>query len=128
MPPRLLLELLVERRAGRHVLGVERFHVLDLDEGGDESVAVLRANSEHGLVHEFEMYTGTVARHGAVERRVAVQEVDREPRVSLKNSAGACTLTTKITGTARVSRGVGDMGLAGVGTLVTATFNATQLA
>jgi len=71
-PPRLLLELLVERRAGRHVFGVERFHVLDLDEGGDESIPVLRADGEHGLVHEFEMYTGTVARHGAVERRVTV--------------------------------------------------------
>src|SRR5688500_2719387 len=76
--PRLLLELLVERRASRHVLGVERFHVLDLDEGGDESIPVLRASSEHGLVHEFEMYTGTVARYGAVERRLAVQEVDGE--------------------------------------------------
>src|SRR5712691_9397981 len=71
-PPRLLLELLVERRAGRHVFSVERFHVLDLDEGGDESIPVLRADGEHGLVHEFEMYTGTVARHGAIERRVAV--------------------------------------------------------
>src|SRR5918996_2823158 len=76
--PRLLLELLVERRASGHVLGVERFHVLDLDEGGDESIPVLRTNNEHGLVHEFEMYTGTVARHGTVERRVAVQEIDRE--------------------------------------------------
>jgi hypothetical protein len=37
-------------------------------------------------------------------------------------------LATKITGTARVSRGVGDMGLAGVGSLATATFKSAQLA
>jgi len=37
-------------------------------------------------------------------------------------------LTTKITGTARVSRAVGDLGLAGVGSLGTATFKAAQLA
>ena len=47
-PPRLLLELLVERRARRHGLGAERFHVLDLDEGGDESIPVLRATANTG--------------------------------------------------------------------------------
>lgn len=58
--PRLLFELLVEHRPCRHVLSVERFHVLDLDEGGNQSIPVLRASSEHRLVHEFEMYTSTV--------------------------------------------------------------------
>src|SRR3954470_18929664 len=57
--PRLRLELLVERPPRRDVLRVERFHVLDLDEGGNESIPVLRAKSECGLVHEFEMYTST---------------------------------------------------------------------
>jgi len=54
--PRLLLELLVERCSRRDVLGVERFHILDLDEGGNESIPVLLANNEHGLVDEFERW------------------------------------------------------------------------
>ena len=44
----------------------------------NESIPVLRANSEHGLVHEFEMYTSTVARHGAIERWFPMQEIDGE--------------------------------------------------
>src|SRR6185295_9242171 len=75
---RLLLELLVERRSRRDVLGVERFHILDLDEGGNESIPVLRTHDEYGLVDEFQMYTRTVARHGAIERWFPMQEVDRE--------------------------------------------------
>jgi hypothetical protein len=49
-----------------------------------------------------------------------------KPRVCLKNSADVSTLATKITGTARVSRGVGDIALVCAGSLATATFNAAQ--
>ena len=51
--PCLLLEVLVERRAGRHVLSLGRFPVLGFDEGGDESIQVRSANSEDGLVQNF---------------------------------------------------------------------------
>src|SRR6185436_17468585 len=53
--PGLRLELLVERRPRRDVLSIERLHVLDLDEGGNESLPILRADREYGLVHELEM-------------------------------------------------------------------------
>jgi hypothetical protein len=49
-----------------------------------------------------------------------------KPGVFLKNSADVFTLATGITGTARVSRAVGDMALVFAGSLATATFNAAQ--
>src|SRR5262249_54614084 len=42
------------------------------------SAPVLCPHSQHGLVHELEMDAGAVARHGAIERWLAMQEVDRE--------------------------------------------------
>src|SRR5262245_32115204 len=77
-PPQACLLSSVKGRSRGNVFSVEGFHVLNLNERDDESVPVLCPNSEHGFVHELEMYAGAVARHGAVERWLPMQEVDRE--------------------------------------------------
>jgi len=55
-----------------------------------------------------------------------MQEIDGETESAPENSADVFTLATKITGTARVSRGVGEMALVCMGSSATATFNAAQ--
>src|SRR5262245_9105086 len=76
--PALLLEALRQRHAGGDVLREQRANVVDLDERHDEALTVLDADGEHRLVDELQMQGGAVARDRSVERRIAVEEVDRE--------------------------------------------------
>src|SRR5207248_7905499 len=77
--PGLVLQRLREGHAGGAVLGVKSIGVFNLDERRDEAIAVLGAEPQHRLVHKLEVHTGAIARHRSVERRLAVEEIDRKP-------------------------------------------------
>src|SRR5262245_44630689 len=76
--PRFLLQTLGEGHAARNVLREERCNVRDLDKRHDERLAVLGTRLDHGIVDELEMETGAISRDRSVERRIAVEEVNRE--------------------------------------------------
>jgi hypothetical protein len=61
------------------VFGEQTFDVVDVEKGRQQAIlSFANAGSEDWLVDEPEMQPGGASTHGAVERRMAVQEIDRK--------------------------------------------------
>jgi hypothetical protein len=70
------------------VLREKTLDVIDLNKGRQQAIlSFANAGSEDRLVDEPEVESGGASTHGAVERRIAVQEIDRKAELVAKESS-----------------------------------------